>query len=79
MFSKLCRSGGNAADNMLDYQPRDHKFGPASFKFHMQPSSKGSEKVYIFQPGHMTEIAAMPIYGKNLKKYSSQEALDLLP
>ena len=44
--------------------------GPISFKFHMQPSSKGGEKVYIFCPGHMTKMATMPIYGKNLNKSS---------
>ena len=26
--------------------------------------------------GHMTKMAAMPIYGKNLKKSSSPEAID---
>ena len=40
-----------------------------SFKFHMQPSSKGGKKkVYIFGLRHMTKIASMPIYGKSLKK-----------
>ena len=28
--------------------------------------------VYINGPGHMTKVAAMPIYGKNLKKYLLQ-------
>ena len=42
--------------------------GSISFKFHMQSSSKGGKKVYIFDPGHMTKLVAMPIYGKNLKK-----------
>ena len=40
---------------------------PISFKFHMQPSSKGGKKVCIFGSGHMTKMATMPIYGKNLK------------
>ena len=26
--------------------------------------------------GHMTNVAAMPIYGKNLKKSSSSEPID---
>ena len=26
------------------------------------------KKLYIFGPGHMTKMAAMPIYAKNLKK-----------
>ena len=29
--------------------------------------------IYIYGPGHMTKMAAMPIYGKNLKKSSSLE------
>ena len=34
----------------------------------MQPSSKGGMKVYTFDSGHKTEMAAMFIYGKNPKK-----------
>ena len=34
----------------------------------MQPLDRGGKKGYIFRPGHMTKMAAMPIYGKNLKK-----------
>ena len=48
---------------------------PISIKFHMQPLNRGGKKVYIFRPGHMTKMAAMPIYGKNLKKSSSSEPL----
>ena len=51
---------------------------PISFKFHMQPSSKWGKKVYIFRPGHMFKMAALPIYGINVKK-SSSEPLDRLP
>ena len=29
---------------------------------------EGGTKVYINDPGHMTKMAAMPIYGKNHKK-----------
>ena len=32
-------------------------------------------KIYTNELGHMTNMAAMPIYGKNLKK-SSPEPLD---
>ena len=42
--------------------------GPISIKFDMQPLDRGGKKVYIFRPGHLTKMAAMPIYGKNLKK-----------
>ena len=42
-------------------------------KFHMQSLDRGGggKKVYIFRPGHMTKMDAMPIYGKNLKKCST--------
>ena len=33
-------------------------------------------KIYINELGHMTNIATIPIYGKNLKKSSSPEAVD---
>ena len=33
-------------------------------------------KIYTNELGHMTNMAAMPIYGKNLKKSSSPEAVD---
>ena len=36
-------------------------------------------KIYINELGHMTKMAAMPIYGKNLKKYSSPEPIDGWP
>ena len=39
----------------------------------MEPPWGGGTKVCINGPGHMTKMAAMPIYGKNLKKSSSPE------
>ena len=33
-------------------------------------------KIYANELDHMTNMAAMPIYGKNLKKSSTQEAID---
>ena len=33
----------------------------------MEPPWEGGTKVYINGPGHMTKMAAMPIYGKKLK------------
>ena len=33
-------------------------------------------KIYINELGHMTNMAAMPIYGKNLKKSSFPETID---
>ena len=45
--------------------------GPISIKFHMQSLNRRGKKVYIFRPGHMTKMDAMPIYNKNLKKCST--------
>ena len=36
-------------------------------------------KIYTNELGHMTNMAAMPIYGKTLKKSSSPEAIDRWP
>ena len=33
-------------------------------------------KINTTELGHMTKMAAMPIYGKNLKKSSSPEPID---
>ena len=51
---------------------------PISIKFHMQSPGTGEKKVYIFHPGHMTKMAAMPIYGRNIRKSSSSEPLGRL-
>ena len=39
---------------------------PIKAKFHVEPPWEGGTKVCINGPGHMTKMAAMPIYGKNL-------------
>ena len=39
---------------------------PIKAKFYVEPPWEGGTKVYINSPGHMTKMAAMPIYGKNL-------------
>ena len=39
---------------------------PIKAKFYVEPPWKGGTKVYINGPGHITKMAAMPIYGKNL-------------
>ena len=41
----------------------------------MQLPGRGGKKVYIFGPGHMTKMATMPMYGKNLKKSSFSDCL----
>ena len=40
--------------------------GPIKAKLYVEPPWEGGTKVYINGPGHMTKMAAMPIYGKNL-------------
>ena len=41
---------------------------PIEAKFYMEPTWDWGTKVYTNGPGHMTNVAAMPIYSKNLKK-----------
>ena len=36
-------------------------------------------KIVTNELGHMTNMTALPIYGKNLKKFSSPEPLDQRP
>ena len=53
--------------------------GPIATKFHIQPPGLLGKKSCSNGLGHMTNMAAMPIYGKNLKKSSSPEPLDRWP
>ena len=46
---------------------------PNKAKFYVEPPWEGGTKVNINGPGDMTKMAAMPIYGKNLKISSSPE------
>ena len=43
-------------------------------KFHMEPPWDGGTKVYWNGRGHMTNMATMPIYGKNIRKSTSRES-----
>ena len=52
---------------------------PIKAKFYVEPPWEGGKKVCINGPGHMTKMAAMPIYGKNLKKSSSPELVGRFP
>ena len=40
--------------------------GQSKAKFYVEPPWQGAKKVYINGLGHMTKMAAMPIYSKNL-------------
>ena len=50
---------------------------PIKAKFYVEPPWEGGTKVCINGPGHMTKMAATPIYGKNLKKSSFLKKLDV--
>ena len=52
---------------------------PIKAKFYVEPPWEGGTKVCINGPGHMTKMAAMPIYGKNLKKSFSPEPAGRFP
>ena len=41
---------------------------PIKAKFYVEPPWEGGTKVYINYLGHMTKMAAMPMYGKNPSK-----------
>ena len=41
---------------------------PIEVKFYVEPPWVGGTKVYSRHPGHMTKMAATPIYGKNPSK-----------
>ena len=47
--------------------------GPIGLKFHVRNPYDKSAKIYTKYFGHMTKMAAWPIYGKNLLKSSSPE------
>ena len=50
--------------------------GPFKTKAHMKAKERMGMKTYTHELGHMTNMATMPIYGKNLKKSSSPEPID---
>ena len=52
---------------------------PIKAKFYDEPPWEGGTEVCINCPGHMTKMAAMAIYGKNLKKSSSPEPAGRFP
>ena len=70
--------------SFIDLHPRSLRFTfsdffsletsePIKAKFHMQPPWDRGMKMYSHDLCYMASMAAMPIYGKNLKKSSSLE------
>ena len=49
---------------------------PVKAKFYVKHLYNGGINVYINNQGHMTKMAAMPIYDKNPSKSSSLELVD---
>ena len=39
---------------------------PTEAKFYVKPQWDGGTKICSNRPGHMTKMAAIPIYGKNI-------------
>ena len=57
--------------SFIGFGPRSLRFNILLFlsieaKFHLYPPWDGGTKVCSDGPGHMTNMAVMPIYGKNL-------------
>ena len=50
--------------------------GPIATKFHIQPPGPLAKKNCSNGLGHMTNMSAMPKYGKNLKTSSHPEPID---
>ena len=50
---------------------------PIKAKFHVEPCLEVGKKVYINGTGHMTKMAVMLVYGKNLQKSSPTELIVL--
>ena len=47
--------------------------GPIEVKFHVEPPLDRGTKLCSNGPGHMTKMAGMSVYGKNIKQSSSPE------
>ena len=50
--------------------------GRVGTKIHIKALGRLGMKIYTNDLGHMTDMAAMLIYGKNLKTSSSKEPID---
>ena len=62
---RRCRHGRRCRQQCLNIFTSETAL-PIKAKFYVEPPREGGKKVYINGPGHMTKMAAIPIYGKNL-------------
>ena len=60
----------------ISYDFSSETTGSIVIKFHTQPPGSLGKKKCSNGLDHMTKMAAMPIYGKNLKKSSSPEPIN---
>ena len=64
LLSVVCRRRPSTISNVFSSETT----WPIEAKLNVQPPWQGGKKVYINGPGHMTKMAATPIYGKNTSK-----------
>ena len=57
----MCQSVHPSTFSNISYET----IGPMKLKFHVETPLEEGTKVCSNGPGHMTKMAAMPIYGKN--------------
>ena len=53
---------------MRKFDTKSFKTWPIKARFYVEPPWEGRKKVYINGLGHMTKLAATPVYGKKLQK-----------
>ena len=79
-FSECQRSRSFFDQRSLGFQSLNLFFSETIVRFrikvYMKALGRMEMKIYINDLDHMTNMVAMPIYGKNLKKSSSPEPID---
>ena len=71
-FFDLCQRSLRFQSLNLFFSKRDGRFGT---KAHMKAIGRMGMKIYTNELGHITNMATMPIYGKDIKKSTSSEAI----
>ena len=67
-FALLAKVAHIAVPSIYQNIVSSQTIGPIELKFHMKTPYDKSAKIYAKYFGHMTKMAATPIYGKNLLK-----------